>query len=310
MKGEGGLFRSFADVVLKYIGLTTGVFLTGAASIVITFLTLPQDRTPEGISLFFLILGSLLIFGSPIISIFWLGYVGYQNSRKRAALEKAKVLLRDNRIAEEQAREKENRTQLETARLRDCVRVHSIALARNLRSSIKFNDYGAIVEDNRWGALAEFFASIDLDTTLVRVNDAIVVVEHQLKEEQAKNTIQGFAPNNIPLDGFRFEEWVAASLKKFGWIASVTSRSNDQGIDVIAIRDGKTLGLQCKLYNSAIGNKAIQEAHAGKSFHDLDRAAVITNNEFTPSAKALANSTGVLLLNHTQIPEVYELCFP
>lgn len=70
----------------------------------------------------------------------------------------------------------------------------------------------------------------------------------------------------------------------------------------IAERDGLKAGIQCKLYSSSIGNKAVQEAFAGKSYHSLDATIVMSNAPFTKSAQNLAESTGVILASHYDIP--------
>ena len=108
----------------------------------------------------------------------------------------------------------------------------------------------------------------------------------------------------IPMDGFKFEEWVANRLNKYGWIAYATKGSGDQGVDVVATKDDMSIGIQCKRYSSSVGNKAVQEIYAGAKHMGLDKAAVLTNAEFTRSAKELADSTGVLLLSPEDIPEL------
>ena len=75
----------------------------------------------------------------------------------------------------------------------------------------------------------------------------------------------------------------------------VTKASGDQGLDVIAYKDGLKYGIQCKLYSKPVGNKAVQEAHAGASFYKCDKAIVMTNNTFTKSAQELATNIGVEL---------------
>ena len=104
------------------------------------------------------------------------------------------------------------------------------------------------------------------------------------------------------MTGIEYEQWCAARLRKKGFRnVRMTKASGDQGIDLIAGRNGLTYGFQCKYYSSPIGNDAVQEAYAGKTYYGLDKAAVITNQTFTASAAALAEQTGV---------ELYELETP
>ena len=101
--------------------------------------------------------------------------------------------------------------------------------------------------------------------------------------------------------GYDYEYCCAGYLKSHGFKkVSVTSASCDQGIDIVAKRRGHWYGIQCKYYSGAVGNKAVQEAFAGAKYHGCDRAMVITNSFFTDSAEALAESTGVELMQWMQ----------
>lgn len=110
-----------------------------------------------------------------------------------------------------------------------------------------------------------------------------------------------------PRDGHEFEQWVAGRLELHGWRADVTAGSGDQGLDIIARRDGRKIGIQCKRYDGAVGNKAVQEAFSGRAFHRVDAAVVITTGRYTESAKALSRKTGVHLLHVKDIPRLRRL---
>lgn len=98
------------------------------------------------------------------------------------------------------------------------------------------------------------------------------------------------------IDGYEFEHQCAALLKRRGFSqVTVTQSSNDQGIDIIAFKNGKKYGVQCKYYSSPVGNKAVQEAFSGAKYYNCDVAVVMSNNIFTKSAEELADKTGVLL---------------
>ena len=102
---------------------------------------------------------------------------------------------------------------------------------------------------------------------------------------------------NIDLmDGHEFEEWCASLLLKIGFHkADVTPASNDQGVDIIAVKDDVRYAIQCKRYSSDLGNTPIQEVHSGKSFYSCHIGVVMTNRHFTSGGKVLAESTGTLL---------------
>ena len=75
----------------------------------------------------------------------------------------------------------------------------------------------------------------------------------------------------------------------------VTVECGDQGVDILAVRGGKTYAIQCKNYAGAVGNAAVQEAYAGAEYYGCDVPAVVCPTMFTASARELAESTGVEL---------------
>jgi hypothetical protein len=113
---------------------------------------------------------------------------------------------------------------------------------------------------------------------------------------------------SLPRNGHEFEQWVADRLELHGWRAVVTAGSGDQGLDIIAKRDGRKIGIQCKRYDGAVGNKAVQEAFSGRAYHRVDAAVVITTGHYTESAKALSRKTGVHLLHVKDIPRMRRIC--
>ena len=121
------------------------------------------------------------------------------------------------------------------------------------------------------------------------------------------------APKNgaarcLRLDGPEFEAYVALVLKDNGFKhVAQTKGSGDQGVDILAERNGKTYAIQCKNYEGAVGNFAVQEAYAGAQFYGCDEAAVICPGEFTRGAKELAQHTGVLLWDGKKLSRMMKI---
>jgi len=98
------------------------------------------------------------------------------------------------------------------------------------------------------------------------------------------------------MSGEDFEVFVANILTRIGFTKiRLTKGSGDQGVDIIAERDEIRYAIQCKRYSKPVGNKAVQEVFAGKSFYRCHVGVVITNNYFTQAAKELAKENGVVL---------------
>lgn len=104
------------------------------------------------------------------------------------------------------------------------------------------------------------------------------------------------------MEGPEFEEFCAYLLKRNGFKRiSLTKWSGDQGIDVIGTKKKETVGFQCKRYTGFVGNKAVQEVWAGQNFYKLDHSAVITNSEFSPSARELAEQLDIMLIDRSRL---------
>lgn len=98
------------------------------------------------------------------------------------------------------------------------------------------------------------------------------------------------------MTGAEFEDYVAFLLEENGFErVALTPASGDYGADVLAERDGVRYAFQCKLYGSPVGNKAVQEIHAGREFYGCNLGVVVTNQHFTPAARAQAEAVGVWL---------------
>ena len=110
------------------------------------------------------------------------------------------------------------------------------------------------------------------------------------------------------MDGLEFENFCATLLKQNGFKnVSVTKASGDQGVDILAAKDGIKYGIQCKCYSSEVGNKAVQEAFSGKTFYNRHVGVVLTNNYFTSSAKELAEKSGIILWDRKQLLKMIEI---
>lgn len=107
------------------------------------------------------------------------------------------------------------------------------------------------------------------------------------------------------MDGHAFEHFCAEVLRKNGFSnVSVTPGSGDQGVDILAEKSGIKYAIQCKNYSSALGNTPVQEVNAGKQFYHCHVGVVLTNSTFTPGAKKLADATGTLLWDRTELQKM------
>lgn len=186
---------------------------------------------------------------------------------------------------------------------------HIKALSLNYKQKIKYDSYGNSFEEQWHKEVNHFIHHVLKKDDLIR---NMLLVE-QLDYSDVFNKINQAARlhsdsnNSIDtvdverLSPIEFEHYCADILKANGWQARVTQASGDQGIDIIGKYNDIAVIFQCKKYSSPVGNKAVQEAIAGKQFSRANIAAVVSNATYTSSAIQLANTTGVYLLHYSEL---------
>lgn len=105
------------------------------------------------------------------------------------------------------------------------------------------------------------------------------------------------------MSGQEFEQAVAEIFKSMGYQVTMTPTTGDQGIDIIAVRNGIRIGIQAKCYTGKVSNSAVQEVVAGKQYYNLNRCMVVTNSTFTSAAVALAKANNVTLWDRYVLEE-------
>lgn len=104
------------------------------------------------------------------------------------------------------------------------------------------------------------------------------------------------------MEGHEFEHFMADLLRKLGYQkVEVTPGSGDQGVDVLAEKDGVRYAIQCKCYSSDLGNTPVQEINTGKMIYRCHVGVVVTNRYFTQGAREAAKATGVLLWDRSKL---------
>ena len=105
--------------------------------------------------------------------------------------------------------------------------------------------------------------------------------------------------------GIAFENIVCKIIESNGFTnIDTTPVSNDDGVDIIAEKDGVSYAIQCKCYQNTVGKKAVQEVYTGKSVYKKDKAIVITNNYFSEQAIETAGKLDVNLWDKNTLNEM------
>lgn len=166
-----------------------------------------------------------------------------------------------------------------------------------------------------------------LEITLEQKNKKLDSMKDELKKKQkelddlkAKHSKNQFIPENLvklaideelnkidKMTGIEFEYYCGSLLESLEYEnVRVTISSGDQGLDITATNGTTSYGFQCKNFKAPVGNKAVQEALAGKSYYKVEKIGVITNSTFTPGAKNLAAEGNVELWDRDVLKELIE----
>lgn len=182
----------------------------------------------------------------------------------------------------------------------DCAKKQTISeIKGKYRNSVEYQKKCAnnfVSDVNRYRVRFSPDTSEFADKTVEAVQRAAGV---QIIPERQKADTTTIFPDIIDIDkmeGHDFEYWCADLLKMNGYAnVRVTPGSGDQGVDVLAEKDGIKYAIQCKCYNKDLGNTPVQEVESGRVYYGCHVGAVMTNRYFTQGAKELATKTGTLL---------------
>lgn len=136
---------------------------------------------------------------------------------------------------------------------------------------------------------------------------AIRLLRRSRKDPDFSAIVRGQFEYIDQMDGIQFEHFIASLLERLGYEGvDVTAGSHDQGVDVLAERDGVRFAFQCKNYDSNLGNTAVQEVVAGREYYHCHVGVVVTNSYFTDSAAELAAANRVILWDREHLARLIE----
>ena len=127
--------------------------------------------------------------------------------------------------------------------------------------------------------------------------------EEQEREEQVEALLQrdAFRDSVDYMTGVEFENFMANVFAQKGYPVQLTPATGDQGVDLLLTIDERKIAVQLKRYTPPVGNAAVQQALAGMIHYKAKEAWVITTSTFTTSARQLAKSTGVRLIDRDEL---------
>jgi len=143
---------------------------------------------------------------------------------------------------------------------------------------------------NLWYGIA-FVLAFDLLPALIR------------RQIKARRSAASGIVDADHLEGIAFEHLLADRFRATGWKVATTPKYGDFGADLIIEKDGEKVVVQAKRHAGTVGIDAVQEVIGAVNYYQANRAMVITNSEFTPSAEQLAASSGVELWSRSTLEQ-------
>ena len=135
------------------------------------------------------------------------------------------------------------------------------------------------------------------------------VIQETIPEVAEKEEARVNAGFSEDMSGEDYEVYCGNILEIAGWNVEQTSKTNDQGVDLIGAIDDLKVCIQCKRYTNPVGNKAVQEIIAGQQFYGGTNAVVVSNAGFTKSAQTLASKTGVILISDEELENLEDYVY-
>jgi len=207
-------------------------------------------------------------------------------------------------------RRETERQQLQTARFFDEHPDHVTVLGRIYERTVYRDEFGDLQTDE-WNRrliayIKDKMGHLGLRPSMGEKGDSSeFLVEAELENRwEGPDATPTAAPE--PRTGEDYERDCLEILEAQGFKCELTPATGDQGADIIATDGNHRIAIQCKLRSRPVGNKAVQEAHAGSRFYHCRHAVVATDAGFTPKARQAGSSLGVLLLSTEELRDLRE----
>lgn len=106
----------------------------------------------------------------------------------------------------------------------------------------------------------------------------------------------------LGLEHWEFEQYIGELFSKLGYKTQVIGGSYDEGIDVIAEKNGVKHYIQCKHYRNPIGVEKIRDFYGAiTAKYSNEKAFFITSGYFTEEAERFAADKNIELIDRPKL---------
>jgi Holliday junction resolvasome RuvABC ATP-dependent DNA helicase subunit len=114
---------------------------------------------------------------------------------------------------------------------------------------------------------------------------------------RSKPTLTELTEKLKAMSAIDFERYVAAIFRQSGFVVETTKATGDHGIDLVVRRDGQRGVIQCKRWDSAVGEPPIREFLGSVVGAQAEIGYYVTTNTFTQRARSFAEDKPLRLID-------------
>jgi restriction system protein len=105
------------------------------------------------------------------------------------------------------------------------------------------------------------------------------------------------------LPGEEFELFLTTLFEHRGYTVTLTARTGDLGVDLVAESTDEKIAVQAKRWSNSVSRHAVSDVVAGATYYGCNKCMVVTNLYYTEGAKKLAQSTGCVLIDRDTLSD-------
>jgi hypothetical protein len=108
------------------------------------------------------------------------------------------------------------------------------------------------------------------------------------------------------MDPREYEVFVCEHFRQMGYIAEMTTYTNDYGVDIFATKGKERIAIQAKMYGKArkINRQMFMELHGAKDYFDCSKAVIVTDGEVLGDAMAVARKLNIEVIK-LEVPKLF-----
>lgn len=137
------------------------------------------------------------------------------------------------------------------------------------------------------------------------------MADYQQAVENAQRHGEERKKSNETLEGLRrlspngFEEYIGDLIEALGYQrVNIRGASGDQGIDILAEKDGERVAIQCKRYKGMVGPHAVRELMGAMGSADAQRGLLITTGVFSIQAEKMVGEAQIEMIDGNKLMEM------